>query len=137
MNQPGSGPSVPEEEIGLAPLDEEDVLGVAHRKAPKKSPTESDKASSISDLATSSDVPGGSAKSGAGSSKARSLIEEELHDPELEQIRQKVAQRAQFNPLQPPGYVPPSSGPSWLVWLAIGGVVLVVLAILFLVVLGG
>ena len=40
-------------------------------------------------------------------SKARSLIEEELHDPELEQIKRKVAQRAQFNPLQPPGYVPP------------------------------
>ena len=48
----------------------------------------------------------------SGSSKTRSLIEEELHDPELEQIQRKVAQRAQFNPLQPPGYVPPSSTPA-------------------------
>jgi serine/threonine protein kinase len=130
MDQNGSGAGV-EQEIGLAPLDEEDVLGVAHRKTAKK-PSESDRtAASTSDLATSSDVK--KSGSGSGSAKARSLIEEELHDPELEHIKRKVAQRAQFNPLQPPGYVPPSRGTPWGLWIAVGGAVLVVLALLFVV----
>jgi serine/threonine protein kinase len=133
LDQQGSGTGAVDEEIGLAPLDEEDVLGVAHRKTPKKQPTDSDRAS-ISDLAGPSEAPSGPGKVGSGSSKSRSLIEEELHDPELEEIRRKVAQRAQFNPLQPPGYVPPSSGPSWGVWAAVGGAVGVVLIILLLVV---
>ena len=136
LDQKGSGTGAVDEEIGLAPLDEEDVLGVAHRKTAKKQPTESDK-QSMSDLAGPSDASTGSGRVGTGSSKARSLIEEELHDPELDEIRRKVAQRAQFNPLQPPGYVPPSSGPSWVVWAAVGGVVAVVLVILLLVVFGG
>jgi serine/threonine protein kinase len=130
LDQSGGGPV---EEIGLAPLDDEDVLGVAHRKPAKKSPTESDKAASPSDLATSSDVTTG--KASTGSSKARSLLEEELHDPELEHIKRKVAQRAQFNPLQPPGYVAPSSGPSWAVWAAVGGAAVVILVLLALVLL--
>jgi serine/threonine protein kinase len=128
LDQSGSGAGV-DEEIGLAPLDEEDVLGTTHRKAPAKKPSESDKAAaSTSELATSSDVkkPG----SGSGSTKARSLLEEELHDPELEHIKRKVAQRAQFNPLQPPGYAPPSRGIPWGLWIAVGGAALVVLALL-------
>jgi hypothetical protein len=136
LDQKGSGVGRTDEEIGLAPLDDEDVLGVAHRKSAKKTPTDSDKAASTSDLATSSDVAKEGGKTGSGS-QTRSLIEEELHDPELEQIRRKVAQRAQFNPLQPPGYVPPSSGPSWMVWLAIGGAAAVLLILVLLVVLSG
>ena len=129
LDQSGSGAAV-EEDIGLAPLDEEDVLGAAHRKpATAKKPSESDKTASTSDLATSSDVkkPG----SASGSVKARSLIEEELHDPELEHIKRKVAQRAAFNPLQPPGYVPPSHGVSWGLWIGVGGAVLLLLVLLF------
>jgi serine/threonine protein kinase len=132
LDQKGSGTGAPEEEIGLAPLDDEDVLGVAHRKPTKKTPTDSDKAASTSDWATSSDVGSGVIVPGTGSSKARSLIEEELHDPELEHIQRKVAQRAQFNPLQPPGYVPPSSTPGWVVWAAIGGAALVLLIFILL-----
>jgi hypothetical protein len=130
LDQKGSGPGGADEEIGLAPLDEEDVLGVARRKSAKRSPTESDKVGAI-DLATSSDV----VKGGSGSSK-RSLIEEELHDDEMEQIKRKVAQRAQFNPLQPPGYVPPSRGPSMAVWLGLGAATLAVIVILVLVLAG-
>jgi len=138
-----SGAGVPDEELGLAPLDDEDVLGVSHRKTAKKAPTDSDKHASPSDLATSSDVvaPGpsksGRARSGTGSSKARSLIEEELHDAELERMRQKIAQRAQFNPLQPPNYVSPSSGPSWILWVAVGGAATIVLIILLLLMSSG
>jgi hypothetical protein len=121
-------------------LDEEDVLGVANRRSTKKPPGGSDKQlASTSDLATSSDVGKAGSKSGSkggsktgsasASGKARSLLEEELVDPEAENMRRKMAQRAQFNPLMPPGYSPPNSSPSWIVWAAIGGVVLVVVVI--------
>jgi serine/threonine protein kinase len=129
MDEKGSGAGPTDEEIGLAPLDDEDVLGVVRKKPTKKAPTESDKAT-VSDLATSSDVV--KVKGASGSSKARSLIEEEFHDAELEQIQRKVAQRAQFNPLQPPGYVPPNRGPSWIVWAGISAAALVILLIVVL-----
>ena len=135
-----SGAGGPEEEIGLAPLDEEDVLGVANRRPTAKPATGSDKQiASTSDLATSSDVGRVGSKSGSksGSGKSKSLIEEELTDPELEHIKRKVAQRAQFNPLQPPNYVPPSRGPSWVMWVAIGTAAVVVLGIVLLVVMSG
>jgi hypothetical protein len=73
-----------------------------------------------------SDVKKTGSSSGSGSVKARSLIEEELHDPEMEKIQRKVAQRAAYNPLQPPGYVPPSQGANWGLWLGLGGALLFV-----------
>jgi serine/threonine protein kinase len=133
-----SGAGGPEEEIGLAPLDEEDVLGVANRRPSKKSPAQSDKqAASTSDLATSSDVTSAGSRVGSktGSGKSRSLLEEELHDPELEQMKKKIAQRAQFNPLQPPNYMPPSKGSSWVLWVSIGAAVVVVVGAILLIVL--
>jgi serine/threonine protein kinase len=133
LDQKGSGAGEGDEELGLAPLDEEDVLGVANRKAPKK-PAESDKSEKV--LASTSDVVSSTSdvKSASGSAKARSLIEEELTDPEAEHIRRKVAQRAQFNPLQPPGYVPPSQGTSWGIWVAVGTVaVLLLIGLLILI----
>lgn len=133
-----SGSGKPEEELGLAPLDEEDVLGVANRRPTKKSPANSDKQiTSPNDLATSSDIGTGTIKSGASSTKSRSLIEEELTDPEMEQIKRKVAQRAQFNPLMPPNYVPPSKGSSWLLWVSLGVAIVVVVGILAIVAMSG
>ena len=140
LDEKSGGAGGPEEEIGLAPLDEEDVLGVANRRPAKKPTNGSDKqVASTSDLATSSDVGKVGSKSGSksGSGKAKSLLEEELTDHELEHIKRKVAQRAQFNPLQPPNYVPPSSGPSWVMWVAIGAAAVVVLGIVLLVVMSG
>jgi eukaryotic-like serine/threonine-protein kinase len=145
LDEKGSGAG-PEEEIGLAPLDDEDVLGVANRRtpAPKKPPGGSDKQlASTSDLATSSDVGKAGSKSGSksgsatGSGKSKSLLEEELTDYEAEQIKRKVAQRAQFNPLLPPNYSPPSSGPSWVVWASIGAVVVAIAAVVLIVSLSG
>jgi serine/threonine protein kinase len=138
-----SGAGKPDEEIGLAPLDEEDVLGVANRRPAKKPAPGSDKqgGASTSDLATSSDIASAGSKtgsktggkSGVGSGKSRSLLEEELHDPAMEQMKRKIAQRAQFNPLQPPNYVAPSKGSSWVLWVSIGvAAVVVVGAILLL-----
>src|SRR3954452_1250537 len=121
---------VPEEDIGLAPLDEEDVLGVANRRPPKKPAAGSDKAASASDLATSSDVGStkvkSPSKSASNSGKSKSLLEEELTNPELEQMKKKIAQRAQFNPLLPPNYVPPSRGSNWVLWASLAGVAVVV-----------
>jgi eukaryotic-like serine/threonine-protein kinase len=141
LDQKGSGTGEPDEEIGLAPLDEEDVLGTSRRVATKK-PSESDKKGSTSDLATSSDVKNRQQPqtqkpaSSPGSSKARSLLEEELADPDIEHIKRKVAQRAQFNPLQPPGYVPPSQGTPLSVWVGIGVGALLLLAVVLFFVMG-
>jgi len=95
LNETGSSPAT-EEEIGLAPLEEEAA------KAKEAASLADD------DLVTSSDVnlSQRTKGSGTGSSK-RTLWEEELHDPELEAIKRKVAQRAQHNPLQPANYIPP------------------------------
>jgi eukaryotic-like serine/threonine-protein kinase len=133
-----SGAAKPEEELGLAPLDEEDVLGVANRRPPKKSGGSGKQGGAASDLATSSDIASVGPKSAASSAKSRSLLEEELTDPEVEQIKKKMAQRAQFNPLLPPNYVPPSSGSNWLLWTIIGVVaVVVVVGIILAVTLSG
>lgn len=126
LDQKGSGAGDPETELSLAPLDEEDVLGVANRKS-SKTPSESDKNSpSKSNVVSLSDV----GRKGSGSSKSRSLVEEELHDPELENFQRKIAQRAQFNPLQPPGFVGPSYGPNWGLIIGIGAGIVVVLGLL-------
>jgi hypothetical protein len=127
LDQKGSGSGTADEEIGLAPLDEEDVLGVANRRTTSKPKSpEKPQPPSKSDVVSSSDV----GKAGPSSSKARSLIEEELVDPQEDHIRRKVAQRAQFNPLQPPGFVPPSQGPNWGLIIGIGAAVVVVLGVL-------
>jgi serine/threonine protein kinase len=130
LDQQGSGAGTTDEEIGLAPLDEEDVLGVANRRVPAKPKEPEKKTPSKSDVVTGSDV----AKGGSGSAKAKSLIEEELVDPLEDTIRRRVAQRAQFNPLQPPGFVPPSRGPNWALILGVGAAVVVVLGLLVLLV---
>ena len=85
------------------------------------------------DLVTSSDVNLGGRLPG-GSSK-RSLLEEELHDPEMDAIKRRVAQRAQHNPLKPPNYVAPSKGLPVGLWLLFGGIGLVVLIIVMMLVL--
>jgi hypothetical protein len=129
IDQQGTGRSDVAEEIGLAPLDEEDVLDVSHRKSSATSAGAED--ASNSDLATSSDV----VVKGPGASK--SLIEEELHDADLEVINRRVTQRAQFNPLQPPGYVPPSRGVPVGVWLLVGGIAVAAVAFVLWLVLSG
>jgi hypothetical protein len=96
----------------------------AKAKEPEK---EKEKATpSKSDVVSASDV----AKVGSGSGRSRSLIEEELTDPDEEKFKKKLAQRAQFNPLQPPGFVAPSQGPNWGLIVGIGAAIVVVLTLL-------
>jgi serine/threonine protein kinase len=116
IDQQGTGRSDDEAEIGLAPLDEEDVLDTARRKSAASPDDSKGGPASENDLATSSDVVV------TGPSASKSLIEEELDDPALEEIRRRVTQRAQFNPLQPAGYTPPSRGIPVAVWLLLGAV---------------
>jgi serine/threonine protein kinase len=125
LDQKGSGAG-DDEEIGLAPLDEEDVLGMANRRVTPKDKEPEKKPPSKSDVVSGSDV----AKVSAGSARGRSLIEEELGDPDEEKFKRKVAERAQFNPLRPTGYVPPSQGPNWGLIIGIGVAVVVVLGLL-------
>ncbi len=121
LNEAASSPAT-EDELGLAPLDDE-----AKANAEKIANPLDD------DLVTSSDVLARKSAVGGGSSK-RSLVEEELHDPEIEAIKRRVAQRAQFNPLKPPNYQAPSQGPPWGLLVLFGGVGLVILiAVLLLV----
>ncbi len=131
IDQQATGRSDEDEEIGLAPLDEEDVLGVVQRKSASIPESAAEDGDSAADLATTSDI----VVTGPGASK--SLIEEELHDPDLDEIRRRVSQRAQFNPLQPPGYTPPRQGIPAAAWvlIAVGGVA--VIGLLLWLLLGG
>jgi serine/threonine-protein kinase len=123
LNQTGSSPAT-EEEIGLAPLDED--ASAEHE------------AKNVDDeLITASDVDLANQIRVLGSETTRSLVEEELEDPEVEAIQRKIAQRSQHNPLRPAGYVPPSRGPSWAVWLLGGVAVFVVVMILILILSNG
>ena len=122
LNEVGSSPAT-EEEIGLAPLDDE-----------AQAKDEAEGVPSEDDLVSSSDVLATKKSTASGGSSKRSLVEEELHDPEFDAIKRKVAQRAQFNPLRPPNYVPPSEGPPWGLLALLGGVAVVILiVVLFLV----
>ena len=109
----GSGASAIDEEFGLAPLDEDEASVLSGpRKKPETQadPAAADEAVQVPDL-------------------SRSLIEEELHDPEAEEIARKVAQRAKFNPLHPPGYSGPRKGAPVGLFLAIGGAVLLLVIV--------
>jgi serine/threonine protein kinase len=117
LNEVGSSPNT-DEEIGLAPLDEE-TKGKGEEEG---KPVDDDLVTSSDVLVTKRSIPKG------GSSK-RSLVEEELHDPDMEAIKRKVAQRAQFNPLKPPNYVAPSQGPPWGLLAILGGVGIVILIV--------
>jgi len=125
LNETGGSPAT-DEEIGLAPLDEE-----ADEKQRRSGSANLD-----DELITASDVALEKRLSASGSGSKKSLVEEELHDPEVEAIKRKVAQRAHFNPLKPVGYNAPSSGPNWAIWLLGGLAVVVVIVILVLVLRG-
>jgi serine/threonine protein kinase len=112
------------EDIGLAPLeeDQEAVLGGSGQKLKK----------SLTDSGPQLDVPSDLPVSVPDTSK--SLVEEEFHDPAAEAIRRRVAQRAQFNPLRPPGYVPPNRNRPWGLWIGLGAAAVAVVGfVLYLV----
>ncbi|HYO26146.1 MAG TPA: serine/threonine-protein kinase, partial [Lacipirellulaceae bacterium] len=115
----------PEEEIGLAPLEEEAPRVVEHSLVAEKPP---------------SDAAIGSAPSLKPPKPRKSLFEEEFEagraaKPELKAPRRK---EGEFNPLQPPGYSGPSYGtPAWVFVAAGVGVVVVIVVVVALLATGG
>ena len=55
----------------------------------------------------------------------------------MERMKLKIAQRAQFNPLQPPNYVAPSKGSPLLLWAVIGAVAVVIIGVVLAIALSG
>ena len=118
----------PEEEIGLAPLDEEDVLGVANRRPPARNRPRSDKQlASTSDLATSSDVVSKGSKTGpkraskvgspSGSGKASRCWKKNCTTPKPSRSKRRWPSGRSSIRCMPPNYSPPSRGPSGVVWV--------------------
>ncbi|MCH2114304.1 MAG: serine/threonine protein kinase [Pirellulales bacterium] len=114
-----------EEDIGLAPLEEEAV---------------SDEESvEIGDLASSTDNLAPAIQDTVADGPQKSLIEETL---ERQQAEQQVAARfrslpGEINPLRPPGYMGPSYGPSPWLYVGIGAALLVVIGVILVVALSG
>ena len=131
LDQKGSGPGGTDEELGLAPLDEEDVLGVSQRKSAKPTGGESDAAvTSTSDMALSSDVAVVRIEQGPIAHRGRAPRSRVGRD------QTSSGPAGPFNPLQPAGYVPPSQGIPAGVWMAIGGAVLVTVVVVVLLIFG-
>lgn len=149
-----SGPDTdPDEDIGLAPLDEDDSLPKA-KSQPSKPAAKSGKGDSKKHN-TSSDVlsvhlPAGSSKGSGGKAKKpsskpgsstqsgkpapkKTLFEEEFSEDENDPVLRRAREKAtlQYDPLHPPGYSGRSGGPHWSVFV-IGAVVL--LGVFFLVI---
>lgn len=123
-NKPTKNPvKQEEEEIGLAPLEEEQVV-------------EEDAGFDLGEAASSTDDLTDSSKETMAEGPHRSLIEEALEKAEA--AEQAVAPRFQkqageFDPLRPPGYKHPKSGPSPWLFVGLGVGALVILGILFVV----
>ncbi|NOY42951.1 MAG: serine/threonine protein kinase [Planctomycetes bacterium] len=115
----GSRPKVEEQDIGLAPLEEE------------AEPEEETFDSSDSDTAEGSPAEIGEPLE---VEPLKSLVEETIDKKEKEESTKKrfVTQPGEINPLRPPGYSPPGSGPSPWIFVGIGAGVLLVIAILVL-----
>jgi serine/threonine protein kinase len=128
---------VPEEEMTLAPLEEETVKKAEITIVAQKP------ASGVNiDAPKSADGKSAVASSGPGSGAAKprkSLLEEEFDAGRAEGPTKPVLRRfeGEFNPLQPPGYSGPSYGtPTW-VFVAVGfGVVAVIGIVVALIAMG-
>jgi serine/threonine-protein kinase len=106
-----------DEDIGLAPLDDDDHVQIAPKKpSPKSSGVLSEeRVQTIKKAAAQPSEP---------SAPKRSLLEEELHEEAVPVIR--PTRGAENNPLHPPGYVSPYKSTPWALWVLLGlGVVIV------------
>jgi tRNA A-37 threonylcarbamoyl transferase component Bud32 len=100
----------PEEDIGLAPLEEE---APKKEPPPTPAPTAAETAPTVVETTKIPDV--------APVKPRRSLVEEALEAERINNPPPRIVRReGEFNPLQPPGYSGPSYGtPAW-VFLAVG-----------------
>jgi serine/threonine protein kinase len=121
----------PDEEIRLAPLEDEESALSGHVSTKVK---KGKSAGSPATKGEDSPNPGELADKEPAliTELNKSLVEEEFHDPQAEAIARKVAQRAQFDPLKPPGFTGPRTSPPWGLILIFGGLGILVLAVLLL-----
>ncbi|MCA9257793.1 MAG: serine/threonine protein kinase [Planctomycetales bacterium] len=123
----------PEEEIGLAPLDDDSPEKSA--KPEKSQPSGAGKKASADPAAeTVSNAAAASDTNPAG--PRRSLVEEELErgNSDINQLR-PTHRPPQFDPLRPPGYTGPQYGtPAW-VYVLVGSVLLVMMGTVIAIVL--
>ncbi|MEM6331631.1 MAG: hypothetical protein AAF790_15470, partial [Planctomycetota bacterium] len=97
-----------DEEIGLAPLEDDSV----DIEAPKKRKTPS------SDVLASSSAPGVAQPA----RPKKTIFEEEFAEEENDPIRARAAEKskAQYDPLHPPGYVSPFERSRTWLWVLLG-----------------
>ncbi|MBX3432677.1 MAG: protein kinase [Pirellulales bacterium] len=119
--RPVAASTEPEEDLALAPFDEEDG------KAKSGSAPATAKPAMSPATATASGPP----SDPQIKRPVRSLIEEELESARSKQPKAPPPRRPdEFNPLQPPGYVPPSNGPPAWIFVLVGlGVVALIVVI--------
>ncbi|MEX2168035.1 MAG: serine/threonine-protein kinase [Pirellulales bacterium] len=112
-----------DDDIGLAPLDDEDRPATATKKkpSPKSSGVLSDELGDTFKKAT--------APTPAPSGPKRSLLEEEFHKEDVPVIR--PTRGAENNPLHPPNYVSPYKNTPWGLWLLLGVGALIILFVLY------
>jgi serine/threonine protein kinase len=122
LNDPGSGEY--DEDIGLAPLEDEERPAVAMKKKP------SPKSSGVLSEELGETFKKATAPTPAPSGPKRSLLEEEFHKEDVPVIR--PTRGVENNPLHPPNYVGPRHDVPWGLWLLAGLGTLIVLFVLFM-----
>ena len=112
-----------DEDIGLAPFDDEErpATGTKKKPSPKSSGVLSDELGDTFKKAT--------APTPAPSGPKRSLLEEEFHKEDVPVIR--PTRGAENNPLHPPNYVSPYKSTPWGLWLLLGVGALITLFVLY------
>lgn len=135
-----SGPDTdPDEDIGLAPLDEDESVPAIKSRPSKPASKPGQKPGSGSKKHdTASDVlsvhlPAGSSKTGKPASSKlsskpaskKTLFEEEFSEDENDPVRVRAREKAssEYDPLHPPGYVRRGQGPHWSI-MVVGGIAL-------------
>jgi eukaryotic-like serine/threonine-protein kinase len=119
-----------EEEIGLAPLEEDNGPNDERQPKPKAKPAETTKATATSAVQPDLSAP---SLSGAHSKPRRSLVEEEFERESSSVSNPNLAARSgahEFDPLRPPGYQGPQYGtPAW-VYILVGTVLIVFMGLI-------
>jgi hypothetical protein len=119
-----------EDDIGLAPLEDEGPKKVEAPKKPEPNVTTADTVAKIGDTDKIPDI--------RPTKPRRSLVEEALEaDKAVNPPPRPVRREGEFNPLQPPGFTGPSYGtPAWI-FVAVGlGIVAVIGIIIAVVAMG-
>lgn len=130
----------PEEDIGLAPLEEDTVGNKAELTFVVEKPASGVNLDKAAPAPAAEQTPVAAGAPAAPAKPRKSLFEEEFEAGRASKPEPRVVRRVEgeFNPLQPPGFSAPSYGtPAW-VFVAIGvGVVAVIGVVVALIVSGG